>query len=342
MRISKAIIALIVVVIAFNSVVMLRSLDLLSLPGEFSELDLARAGTDAMLSYLRSYAKDLNVDKSDVVKESISLLQYKIETSKNKEELAQIIINESRSVQETILREHESYRNQLILNLISQESNLADADPSESIVVWGDAEEGIQVSDSGNILTAKTIARIKRAEGLPAIFSEVAITIVDGVPKVLTYRRLYDRLDSLEKEVVNLQQRLIDTEVQAGHRQMVGEGIQIRIYDAVGGYLESEIVHDVDVRDILNEIFASGALGVSVGKQRIIATTSIRCIGPVILVNYEPIAVDPVVIEAIGDAERLTSGLEVIKNTLEAIKGISIQIEYKENITLPAYSRKFA
>ncbi len=342
MKLSKAVVALIIIVIIFNSVVLLRSFDLISLPGEISNLEMARAGTDAMLSYLRNYAEVLNVSDSTVVKENIGLLQYKIDTAKTEEELAQIIISESRSVQESIMREHENYRNQLVLNIISADPNLANADSSENIVVWGDSEQGIQVNDSGGILTQETIEKIINSEKLPKIFSEIAVNIVDGSPKIISSRRLYDRLDALEKEVVNLQQQLIDVETQAGLRQLAGEGIKIKIYDAEGGYLENEIVHDVDVRDILNELFASGALGASVGNQRIITTSSIRCIGPVILVNYEPIAVDPVIIDVVGDAEKLASGLEVIKNTLESVKGISIEIEFQENIILPAYSRKNA
>jgi hypothetical protein len=342
MKLPKVVVAMIIVVMILNSVVLLRSFDLISFPGEISNLDLARAGTDAMLSYLRNYADVLNVSDSTVVKENIGLLQYKIETAKTKEELAQIIISESRSVQESIMREHENYRNQLILNIISADPNLASAESSENIVVWGDSEQGIQVNDSGNILTTETIEKIKSSEDLPKIFSEIAVNIVEGSPKILSSRRLYDRLDSLEKEVVNLSQQLIDVETQAGMRQLSGEGIKIKIYDAEGGYLENEIVHDVDVRDILNELFASGALGASVGDQRIVTTSSIRCIGPVILVNYEPIAVDPVIINVVGDSEKLASGLEVIKNTLEAVKGISIEIEFQESITLPAYSRKNA
>ncbi len=342
MRVPKVLIAIFIVLILINTAVLFRSLDLVSLPGEITSLEMARAGTNAMLSYLRNYANDLNVAESNLVKESIGLFQYKIETAKSEEEIAQIIITESRSVQETILREHESFRNQHILNIISADPNLHLADESESIVVWGDSENGIQIRDGGNLLAEETINRIQSSEVLPNIFSEVAITIVDGAPRILTYRRLYDRLDSLEREVVRLQQQLVDREINAGYRPMVGEGIRISIFDADGGYLENEIVHDVDVRDILNELFASGAMGASVGNQRIINTSSIRCIGPVILVNYEPIAVDPVVIEVVGDPRRLSSGMELIKNTLEAIKGIRIEIEQKETLTLPAYTRSIS
>ncbi|MFP4456870.1 MAG: DUF881 domain-containing protein [Clostridia bacterium] len=339
MKLSKIVVVFIVIAIVFNSFVLLRSFDIISLPGEVSGLDLARAGTDAMLSYLNNYAEVLNVSDSSVVKESIGLLQYKIHTAKTEEELAQIIINESRSVQETIVREHEDYRNREILNIISADPNLANADSSENIVVWGESGEGIQVNDSGNILSEETIDKIKNSEELPTIFSEVAVNVIDGTPRIMSSRRLYDRLDSLETEVVNLQQKLIEVETKAGFQKLVGEGIRIKLYDAEGGYLENEIVHDVDVRDILNELFASGAQGASVGNQRIITTSSIRCIGPVILVNYEPIAVDPVIIDVVGDSDKLTSGLEVIKNTLEPIKGISIEIEQIESITLPEYSR---
>src|SRR6056297_2925815 len=232
MKLSKAVVALIIIVIIFNSVVLLRSFDLISLPGEISNLEMARAGTDAMLSYLRNYAEVLNVSDSAVVKENIGLLQYKIDTAKTEEELAQIIISESRSVQESIMREHENYRNQLVLNIISADPNLANADSSENIVVWGDSEQGIQVNDSGGILTQETIEKIINSEKLPKIFSEIAVNIVDGSPKIISSRRLYDRLDALEKEVVNLQQQLIDVETQAGLRQLAGEGIKIKIYDA--------------------------------------------------------------------------------------------------------------
>jgi hypothetical protein len=342
MRVPKIVIGIVVALILLNTAVLFRSLDLVSLPGEITSLDMARAGTNAMLSYLRNYANDLDVADSNLVKESIGLFQYKIETAKSEEEIAQIIINESRAVQETILREHENFRNQHILNIISTDPNLYLAEETESIVVWGDTENGIQVRDGGNLLHEETIEKIQKSEYLPPIFSEVAITIVEGAPRILSYRRLYDRLDSLEREVVRLQQQLVDREINAGYRPMVGEGIIISIYDAEGGYLENEIVHDVDVRDILNELFASGAMGASVGNQRIINTSSIRCIGPVILVNYEPIPVDPVIIEVVGDPLKLNSGMELIKNTLEAVKGIRIEIEAKESITLPAYTRTFS
>ncbi len=338
MKDSKILTIIVIVVLIFNSVLLMRSMDLVSLPGEVTKFELTRAGTEAMLAYLENYAADLGVENYPAVKESLSLLQYKIETAGNEEELAQIIITESRTVQETILIEHETQRNKLILRIISTDPNLANAEENESIVVWGDLESGIQVSDNAGILASATIIKLQTSDELPPVFSEVAVNIVNGVPRIIPHRRVYDRLESLEKEVITLQKRLISVETLAGYRQMVGEGIELRLYDAEGGYQQDDIIHDADVRDVLNELFSSGAKGIAVGEQRIIARSSIRCVGPVLLVDYEPVAVNPVVIRAVGDPEKLASGVDLIKNTLENVRGVRIEVSVEDKIVLPAYT----
>ena len=330
---------IVVALLIINSVVILRSQELIAFPGELTKLEMARAGTNAMITYLRRYATDLGVADINSVKERIGLLQYKIELATSEEDLAQIILTESGNVQETILREADNLRNQVILGIISKDPNLNTIQEKVAIVVWGDVEYGVQVSDVGNVLSAETITALKESPQLPHSFSDVAVTIEDGSPKVLSYRSLYDRLSAMELETAQLQQSLISQEERSGYRALSGHGIQIKIYDAEGGYQAFEIVHDSDIRDILNELFSAGALGASVGGQRIINTSSIRCVGPVILVNYESIAVDPVTIQVVGDVEKLTSGIEIIKNTLESIKGISIVVE-EMDVVLPAYSRK--
>ncbi|QOR35596.1 DUF881 domain-containing protein [Clostridium sp. 'deep sea'] len=339
MRIPKLLIVFLALLMVINSVVLLRSFNLISLPGEVSSIDMARAGTTAMISYLRNYATDLKVHNNAAVKDSIGLFQYKIETAKTEDELAQIVIIESRLVQETIVRETENNRNQIILNIISTDENLQRVKDKETIFVWADNENGIQVRDGSGVLTKQTIEMLKSSDALPTIFSEVAVGVESGVPKVLNYRRVYDRLGSLENEVALLQQNLIDRESFAGLRPMVGEGLEIKIYDKEGGYQAHEIVHDSDIRDMLNELYSAGALGVSVGGQRIITTSPIRCVGAVVLVNYTPIAVDPVVINVVGDPIKLESSLEIIKNTLKLVKGMEIEITKSENIILPAYKK---
>ena len=92
------------------------------------------------------------------------------------------------------------------------------------------------------------------------------------------------------------------------------------------------------VRDILNELNAAGSLGIAVGGERVTAQTAIRCAGPVILVNQRPIAVNPVVIEAVGDANVLASSMSLVRATLLATKGVKLEVDKLDNLTLPAYA----
>ena len=68
------------------------------------------------------------------------------------------------------------------------------------------------------------------------------------------------------------------------------------------------------------------------------AQTAIRCAGPVILVNQRPIAVNPVVLEAVGDANILASSLSLVRTSLLATKGVKLEVEKLDNLTLPAYA----
>ncbi len=119
----------------------------------------------------------------------------------------------------------------------------------------------------------------------------------------------------------------------SGYEIMQGPGIVVRIYDVQGGFRNDQIVHDTDIRRIVNELFAAGAEGLEVGGERLIATSAIRCGGPVILVNQRPVPVDPVIIKAVGSPEVLSSALHIVKNEL-AVFGVRVEIEVQESVTL--------
>ena len=146
-----------------------------------------------------------------------------------------------------------------------------------------------------------------------------------------------DYIQSLSDEIDSLRVSLHELRVAAGYAEMSGAGIVIRLYDAPNGYAASDIIHDSDVRDVVNELFAAGAKGVSVGGQRLIGTSPIRCVGPVIRVNQKEISANPVVIEATGDPEVLSSGLEIIRLSLEIHRNFRVEIQEKDNLVLPPY-----
>lgn len=177
---------------------------------------------------------------------------------------------------------------------------------------------------------------MKASKSLAALGQVVEVKVVDGRASLLTPVSMLERLKHAEKEVDTLRARLQEVKAQAGLAPFSGSGIIIRLYDAEGGSSISEIVHDYDVRDIVNELFAAGATGIAVNNQRLVTTSSIRCAGPVILVNQRPIAVNPVTIYALGDSEVLNSSLDLIRAQFTA-SGVRIEVEPATDITLPAH-----
>ena len=168
------------------------------------------------------------------------------------------------------------------------------------------------------------------------------------------YAKLQDSENKLEKnreEIANKNENAtkIETELKTANillclTQLNGTGITITIQDNQSIKEESVLdisyylVHDEDLREVINELKNAGAEAISINDQRIISTTAITCDGNVILVNGEKIS-SPFVIKAIGSSEML-GGLsrpggyiELLKNT-----GILVNMEKSKNITIPKYN----
>ncbi len=130
--------------------------------------------------------------------------------------------------------------------------------------------------------------------------------------------------------------------VLSGTTDLVGEGIVIILSDGTKSTdtdLRSDtLVHDSDVLTVVNELKAAGAEAISVNGQRIIATSAIRCVGPVIQVNYQKVAA-PFEIKAIGNAQYLESAMSIKNGVADLLKeyGVGVSIARKTNINVPKY-----
>ena len=168
------------------------------------------------------------------------------------------------------------------------------------------------------------------------------------------YARLQEAENKLEKnreEIANKNENTIQIEAELktsnillGLTQVNGTGITITIQDNQSIKEETVLdisyylVHDEDLREVINELKNAGAEAISINDQRIISTTAITCDGNVILVNGEKIS-SPFIIKAIGSSEML-GGLsrpggyiELLKNT-----GIVVNMEKSKNIIIPKYN----
>jgi len=144
------------------------------------------------------------------------------------------------------------------------------------------------------------------------------------------------QLDSLNQQIKKLQ-------VAAGLATVSGKGIVIKLSDnanaakdAVGAFLPG-LVHDYDVLQVVNELRSAKADAISVNNTRITGYTPIRCVGPVIYVNWEPAAA-PFVIEAIGDPQVLSSAMKMPGGILENLEnqGLGVKTWSSNSLTIGA------
>ncbi len=290
--------------------------------------------------YNRRLAMDLGVEDRSSVRDALSRLIQEVELASTGDDLARAILSHGRRAQETILREYENRQRERILALVNQDANVQGLTDRQVLVVSASLETGVMV-DPLDLFMEETILEIadivfesETVQSLSVMMEveEGRARLVTSISPVEQIRILSDELDSLRVDSRALRSA-------AGFLDMTGEGIIIKIYDAVEGFTTNAIIHETDVRDVVNELYASGAKGVAVGGQRLAATSAIRCVGPVILVNDERISVNPVVIHAVGDPRVLESGISIIRLSLESMRDLRFEIERADNITLPAHSR---
>jgi uncharacterized protein YlxW (UPF0749 family) len=147
-----------------------------------------------------------------------------------------------------------------------------------------------------------------------------------------------------------LKKELEDARMQAGMIPLQGPGIEVILNDSPRHPVSGEddyfyLIHDVDLIQLVNELWAAGAEAISINQERLVAGTSIRCVGPTILVNTTRIS-PPYVVKAIGDPDTLATALKMHGGFLDSMSlaiahGVTIKVEKKSNLQLPAYGGVF-
>ncbi|HHW30541.1 MAG TPA: DUF881 domain-containing protein [Clostridiaceae bacterium] len=160
---------------------------------------------------------------------------------------------------------------------------------------------------------------------------EVALAQKEAIEKTFL-EETFDWELNKEWEIIRL---------KAGLVSVKGEGIQITLDDApakVGGDPYRLIIHDQDIRIILNELKNAGAQAISINGERIVTTSEQVCAGPIILINGNRYPV-PYVINVIGDADRLYESMMASKR-INIMKQDKIRVDIKKvnEITVPGFS----
>jgi uncharacterized protein YlxW (UPF0749 family) len=139
--------------------------------------------------------------------------------------------------------------------------------------------------------------------------------------------------------------------LSAGLVPLAGRGVEITLDDAptrpdgtlpVGAGPDDLVIHQSDVQAVVNAVWAAGADGVAVMNQRLVATSAVRCVGNVLLLQgrtYSP----PFVITAIADGAAVRARLatspqvEILQQAVDQL-GLTFTVRDLPSVRLPGYS----
>lgn len=159
-----------------------------------------------------------------------------------------------------------------------------------------------------------------------------------------------ENIDKSNESIIDLlEKNLKDGKVLAGRTDLEGSGIEITMYDNLQYSstiydINDDVIHDVDILNILNDLRNAGAEAISINDQRVLANSEIFCRGPVIMINGKSIGT-PFVVKAVGDPKLLMASVNApgtYGDILKTVYDIGFEPEIKDKIVIPAYKGNFS
>lgn len=153
--------------------------------------------------------------------------------------------------------------------------------------------------------------------------------------------------DAQVQALAGLRAELARERLAAGLVAVRGEGVVVRLDDSILRSLppnedpSNYLVHDYDVRDVVNALWAAGAEAIAVNDQRVVGMTAITAVGPAIVVNETRLA-PPFEVRAIGNPALLEEAAvrsPLLRKLHERIRSYSLQFRVvrEREVVLPAY-----
>lgn len=211
----------------------------------------------------------------------------------------------------------------------------------------------------GYLITYAIQARSAYLEPLPAGRKK---ELIENVYRLEEERKHLKReIATLEKNLKQIEesalknQGLLDkykselkkSQVYLGLLAAWGPGVEIVLSDSIsipaGADPNNYLIHDYDLRVIVNALLKGGAEGIAINNQRIIFNSTIRCVGATIMVNSVRL-VPPYNIKAIGSPSRLLKALEEDEESTVFLKeyvptfGLQIRLKELKEVYLPSYN----
>ncbi len=169
------------------------------------------------------------------------------------------------------------------------------------------------------------------------------------------YDKSYDELQKVEKEIEKERQYSVSTDSNSIEKQeelkklnaylgltdVTGEGVIITVQDNTSSLIPTaaDLIHDSDLRELVNEIKNTNAEAISINGQRIVPSTTINCMGALIQVNNDTVG-SPYIIKVIGDKDTLYNNLQRPGSFIDILRkeaGIPVKVDRSDEITIEKY-----
>lgn len=181
-----------------------------------------------------------------------------------------------------------------------------------------------------DIFVIRTISSLtKQIESEKSEIEKLKLKIEEN-EKILSegQKKLEERV-YLAQDIYN---QIDELKMICGRTDVRGPGITVRIADNTSEEftydVNEKIVHDIDVRAVINDLIHAGAEAVAINGKRIVSTTEVVCSGPVIKVNGEVVAA-PFFIKAIGNSDDLM-------NAITSVNSYAYNLKYNYGIDITA------
>lgn len=152
-----------------------------------------------------------------------------------------------------------------------------------------------------------------------------------------------DRLHSLQAELER-------QKILAGLTQVQGPGVLVVLDDGhaeIPAGIDSNlyIVHDYDLRDVVNVLWLAGSEAIAINDERLVSSSSVYCLGSTVIVNDTRLS-PPYTIRAIGNPRILQDylrnpGYLTGLKEKQRLYGLGFQVEGAPKLRLPAFSGGF-
>ena len=302
----------------------------IAVPKGDSQRHLVKRASRAVSDYYRQVAAAAGVQKSQTVKKALDAMEEALRGA-TMADIEAALVKHSPMVEAVIAAERRRNQREVILQIIGADPKVRERVGEQGTIVLS----GGEVLEGRELLSSAALEQLKTEPALAGMGELVTVEISRGQARLVAHPRELEYYQHLEMELDQLQKQLRRVQEASGALPLEGPGVIVEAADAPGGYLWEEIVHDQDIREIVNSLYHAGAEGVEIGGRRLGTAGWVRCVGPVVVVNGETVAANPIVIRAVGNPTRLEKSLRELQEVF-ARTGKRLSIEKKESITLTA------